>query len=67
MKDSEKKENRLYREYSMSKKLSTEEKYKIVRRCISGELSQRHAAELYDVHFSSIQEWIRRYETEDSG
>ncbi len=48
----------------MSKKLSTEEKYKIVRRCISGELSQRHAAELYGVHFSSIQEWIRRYEME---
>ena len=46
----------------MSNKLSPEEKYEIVKRCISGKLSQRHAAEMYNVHFASIQEWIRFYE-----
>ena len=48
----------------MSKKLSTEEKYNIVKRFINGELSQRHAAELAGVHLSTFQEWIRYYEME---
>ena len=48
----------------MSKKLSAEEKYNIVKRFINGELSQRHAAELAGVHLSTFQEWIRYYEME---
>jgi len=48
----------------MLKKLSAEEKYSIIKRYISGELSQRHAAELVGVHFSTLQDWIRYYEME---
>ena len=48
----------------MSKKYSAGEKYDIIKRCINGEISQRHAAEMMDVHFSTIQDWIRIYEME---
>ena len=48
----------------MSKKYSAGEKYDIIKRCINGEISQRHAAEMMDVHFSTIQDWIRIYEIE---
>lgn len=48
----------------MRKKISGEEKYKIIKRVLAKEISQRYAAEIMGVHPSSIQAWIRLYESE---
>ena len=48
----------------LSKKISAEEKYKIVKQVKAGELSQRRAAELVGVHLSSLQAWMRIYDSE---
>ena len=48
----------------MRKKIYPAEKCEIVRRVKAGEFSQRHAAELMGVHVSSLQAWIRIYESE---
>ena len=48
----------------MGKRISSEEKYKVVRQILRGEMSQRYAAEIMGVHPSSVQAWIRLYESE---
>lgn len=48
----------------MRKKIHPAEKCEIVRRVKAGEFSQRRAAELMGVHVSSLQAWIRIYESE---
>ena len=45
-------------------KLSPEEKNKLVRRCIKGEISQQQAAREAGVRVSSVEQWIARYEAE---
>ena len=47
-------------------KLSPDEKVKLVRRCMAGELGVSEAGRLVGVHHSTIQHWIARYETEGS-
>ena len=48
----------------MGKKISSEEKYKVVRQILRGKMSQRYAAEILGVHPSSVQAWVRLYESE---
>ncbi len=48
----------------MGKKISSEEKYKVVRQILRGKMSQRYAAEIMGVRKSSVQAWIRLYESE---
>ena len=48
----------------MRKKIHPAEKCEIVQRVKAGEFSQRRAAELMGVHVSSLQAWIRIYESE---
>ena len=48
-------------------KLNPDEKVKLVRRCMSGELGVSEAGRLAGVHHSTIQQWIARYETEGAG
>ena len=50
----------------MGKKISSEEKYKIVRQILCGEKSERYAAKIMGVHPSSVEAWIRLYESEGS-
>ena len=48
----------------MGKKISSEKKYKVVRQILRGEIGQRYAAEIMGVHWSSVQAWMRLYESE---
>lgn len=48
-------------------KLKPEEKVKLVRRCLAGEVSVSEAGRLVGVHRSTIQKWIARYEAEGAG
>ena len=48
----------------MRKKIDGSKKYETVRRIKAGEISIRHAAELLEVHPSSVQAWVRLYEAE---
>ena len=48
----------------MRKRIEGRKKYEIVKRIKSGELSMRYAAELLGLHPSSVQAWVRLYETE---
>ena len=47
-----------------NRKLSPDEKVKLVRRCLAGELGVREAGRQAGVRHSTIQKWIARYETE---
>jgi transposase-like protein len=47
-----------------NKKIRPGEKCEIVRRVKAGEFSQRRAAELMHIHVSSLQAWIRTYDSE---
>ncbi len=47
----------------MGKEISSEEKYN-VRQILRGEMSQRYAAEILGMHWSSVQAWVRLYESE---
>ena len=46
-----------------NQKLSTEEKVRLVRRCLAGELSIRGAAQEVGVGSSSVHRWIIAYES----
>ena len=48
----------------MRKKIDGSKKYETVRRIEAGEISIRHAAEILEVHPSSVQAWVRLYEAE---
>ena len=48
----------------MRKKIDGSKKYETVRRIKAGEIRIRHAAEILEVHPSSVQAWVRLYETE---
>ena len=48
----------------MGKRVKASEKYKIIKQVLKGEISERYAAEILGVNKSSIQDWIRLYETE---
>ena len=48
----------------MRKKIDGSKKYETVRRIKAGEISIRHAAEILEVHPSSVQAWVRLYEAE---
>ena len=50
----------------MGKKISNEEKYKIVRQILCGGMSERYVAKIMGVHPSSVEAWIRLYESEGS-
>ena len=50
--------------FIMRKKINSEEKYTVVRQILRGEMSQRYAAEILGVHWSSVQAWVRLYEAE---
>ena len=43
---------------------STEEKLKIVRECLSGEISMRKCARKYGTNKNSVENWIRRYKAQ---
>lgn len=45
-------------------RLSPEEKMKLVRGCLAGEIGVREAGRQAGVHHSTIQTWIAQYETE---
>ena len=45
-------------------KISPDEKVKLIRRCMSGELSAHEAGQLVGVAEKSIRRWMSRYETE---
>jgi len=45
-------------------KLSTEEKVRLIRRCLAGELSIRGAAQEVGVGATSVHRWIIAYESE---
>ncbi|MBR2143212.1 helix-turn-helix domain-containing protein, partial [Anaerovibrio sp.] len=45
-------------------KITAEEKVKLVRAYLSGEITQRHAGKVAMVSPTTIQVWIKRYEAE---
>lgn len=49
---------------SKNQGLSAEEKVKLVRRCLAGEMSVSEAGRQAGVHHKSIQRWIDQYEAE---
>ena len=49
---------------SEKQELSAEEKVKLVRRCLAGEMSASEAGRQAVVHHKSIQRWIDRNEAE---
>lgn len=64
MEDSEKDTAEHRGSITMGKRISGAEKCKIVRQVLRNEMSQRYAAEIVGVHPSSVQAWIRLYESE---
>ena len=48
----------------MRKRVDESKKYEVVRRIKAGEISMRYAAEILGVHPSSVQAWVRLYESE---
>lgn len=49
---------------SRTEKVKAEEKVKVARRCVEGEVSAREAAKSVGVDGKTVQDWIARYETE---
>lgn len=49
---------------SKSRKISKEEKFAIVKRCLSGEIGVREAGRQIGVNQQSVRSWINRYEAE---
>ena len=45
-------------------KVTAEEKVKIARACINGDVSSRTASGQVGVHFSVVDDWVRLYQTE---
>ena len=45
-------------------KIAIEEKVRLVRQCLAGEISQKEASRQVGVDHMTMSDWIRQYETE---